>query len=107
RNDFFDANDWFNNYLLVKEPALRQNDFGGTLGGPLRIPHLYDGKDKTFFFVSYEGLRLMQPRPAKVSGVPDLCLRGVTAQCTPGGPVTPAPAALQPVLNAFPLPNGT
>jgi hypothetical protein len=107
RNDFFDANDWFNDYLVVKEPALRQNDFGGTLGGPVGIPHLYDGKDKTFFFVSYEGLRLMQPRPAQVSGVPDLCLRGVTAQCTPGGPVTPAPLALQPVLNAFPLPNGT
>src|SRR5437764_982441 len=42
RNDFFDANDWFNNYQNVKEPALRQNDFGGTVGGPIRIPHLYN-----------------------------------------------------------------
>src|ERR671923_1762289 len=62
RNDFFDANDWFNDYLKTPEPPLRQNDFGGTLGGPVRIPRLYDGKDKTFFFVSYEGLRLLQPK---------------------------------------------
>ena len=120
RNDFFDANDWFNNYQNVKEPALRQNDFGGTVGGPIRIPHLYNGKDKTFFFVSYEGLRLLQPRPAHVFGVPDYCIRGLVAPGSPavcensdGTPMLdpngqnriPAPAALQPVLNGFPLQN--
>src|SRR5882762_1576540 len=51
RNDYFDAKDWFNDYLKVPEAPLRQNDFGGTIGGPLRIPRLYNGKDKTFFFV--------------------------------------------------------
>src|SRR5205823_595459 len=50
RNGFVDASDWFNDYFGVTQPDLKQNDFGGTLGGPLRIPHLYDGKDKTFFF---------------------------------------------------------
>jgi hypothetical protein len=35
-------------------PRNRRNDFGGTLGGPVRIPKLYNGKDKTFFFWSYE-----------------------------------------------------
>src|SRR5258706_2966021 len=59
RNDVFDDNDWFNNYFGFKKPALRQNDFGGTLGAPLRVPGLYRGKDKTFFFFSYEGLRLV------------------------------------------------
>ena len=44
------ANDWFNDYFGVSEPGLRQNDFGGTFGGPVRIPGLYNGKDKTFFF---------------------------------------------------------
>src|SRR6266699_3183819 len=58
RNDAFDANNWFNNYFGVKGAALRQNDFGGTLGGPIRIPRMYNGKDKTFLFVSFEGLRL-------------------------------------------------
>src|SRR5208283_3440119 len=37
--------------------AFRRNQFGGTLGGPIRIPKLYNGRDRTFFFVSYEGLR--------------------------------------------------
>jgi hypothetical protein len=90
RNNAFDANDWFNNRYRVSQPALRQNDFGGTLGGPIWIPHLYKGKDKTFFFVSYEGLRLTQPQAATIQYVPDSALR------------QSAPAALQPILNAFP-----
>jgi Carboxypeptidase regulatory-like domain len=105
RNGFFDAQDWFNDYFGKPEAALRQNDFGGTLGGPVEVPGLYHGKDKTFFFFSYEGLRLTAPQAASVNYVPDLCLRGVdpTTNCT--GPNTPAPAALQPTLNAFPLPS--
>src|SRR5437763_6765777 len=96
RNDFFDATDYFTNYLRAIQPtltkgALRQNDFGGTFGGPVRIPHLYDGKDKTFFFVSYEGLRLIQPQPAAVMLVPDAAVRANT------------PSPLNQVLNAFPL----
>ncbi len=93
RNAVFDANDWFNNYLGQREPGLRQNDFGGTLGGPVRLPHLYDGKDKTFFFFSYEGLRVVQPQAATVSFVPNNYLR----QC--------APSPLQQVLTAFPQPT--
>jgi hypothetical protein len=103
RNGFFDSQDWFNDYFGAKEPALRQNDFGGTLGGPIRIPRWYNGKDKTFFFVSYEGLRLIAPQAATVNIVPDLCLRGVGTSCT--GTNVPAPAPLQPALNAFPSPS--
>jgi Carboxypeptidase regulatory-like domain/TonB dependent receptor len=95
RNTVFDANNWFNDYAHIAKPAERQNDFGGVLGGPLNIPKLYSGKDRTFFFVSYEGLRLSQPEPATISYVPTVALRNA------------APAALQPVLKAFPLPNCT
>ena len=95
RNDAFDANDWFNDFLGARKTALRQNDFGGTLGGPVRIPRVYAGKDKTFFFFSYEGLRLLQPQAATVNYVPDANLRASV------------PAPLQQVLNAFPLPNCT
>src|SRR5437660_5049134 len=102
RNDFFDANDWLNNYLGVKEAPLRQNDFGGTLGGPARIPGLYNGKDKTFFFVSYEGLRLTAPQPAVAVFVPDLCMRG--AGTCPGGR-KPAASGLLAIMNTFPLPS--
>jgi len=56
RNDIFDARNWFDNPPLPK-PPVRQNDFGGTFGGPI-------WKDHTFFFFSYEGLRLRLPETA-------------------------------------------
>ncbi len=43
--------------------ASRQNNFGGTFGGPVWIPKLYNGRDKTFFFFSYEGFRSVLPVP--------------------------------------------
>jgi len=96
RNDAFDANNWFNGY--TNSPPLpkakeRQNDFGGTLGGSIL-------KNKTFFFFSYEGLRLRLPQTV-LSFVPDTSF-------TPGGTTNSrqnAIPALQPYLNAFPLPN--
>src|SRR4029077_6272480 len=54
RNNVLDANDWFSNFNHLPKPEERQNDFGGVFGGPIL-------KDKTFFFFSYEGLRLRQP----------------------------------------------
>jgi TonB dependent receptor len=89
RNDLFDAANWFNGY--TNNPPLpkaeeRQNDFGGTVGGPI-------AKDRTFFFFSYEGLRLRLPQTA-ITEVPDLAARQA------------ATPAMQPYLNAFPKPNG-
>jgi len=94
RNDALDANNWFNNNAGLPKTAERQNDFGGTLGGPIEVPGLYHGRDKTFFFFSYEGLRLRVPQPAVTTTVPDAFLR------------QNAPTALQPLLNAFPIANG-
>jgi hypothetical protein len=91
RNDALDAKNFFDTTKLPE----RQNDFGGTIGGAIRIPHLYDGRDKSFFFFSYEGLRLQQPQASQLYEVPSLSLRQ-----------TLAPAVLQPFLDAFPLPNG-
>ena len=90
RNNYFDANDWFNDQNGVPIAALRQNDFGGTAGGPIRIPSIYNGLHHTFFFVSYEGLRLTQPQAASIQYVPDVYMR------------QQAPEALQPILDAFP-----
>lgn len=56
------------------KPKIIMNDFGGTLGGHLAIPHLYDGRDKSFFFISYEGLRLPRETPIVLS-VPSLNMR--------------------------------
>jgi hypothetical protein len=57
RNRALDANSWVNNTAGQGKSVNTQNDFGATFGGPVRIPHLYNGKDKTFFFVDYEGFR--------------------------------------------------
>jgi hypothetical protein len=57
RNDKLTANDFFVNRGGLEKAAFRFNQFGGTLGGPILIPKVYNGKDRTFFFVSYEGLR--------------------------------------------------
>jgi outer membrane receptor protein involved in Fe transport len=91
RNSALDASNWFNGFNLVNgmplpKAADRQNDFGGVLGGPIF-------KDKTFFFFSYEGQRLDTPSSASQVEVPTVASRTIV------------PAALQPLLNAFPLPN--
>jgi Ca-activated chloride channel family protein len=86
-NDALDANDWIANSRGLRQPERRLNDFAGTLGGPLK-------KDRTFFFASYEGLRLAQPMVA-LTDVPSLSAR---LRATTG---------LQPFLNAYPMPNGT
>ncbi|MCU1322914.1 MAG: hypothetical protein JWM43_2563 [Acidobacteriaceae bacterium] len=59
RNDALDAKDYF---VLAsqRKPAFRQNQFGGTLGGPIVIPKLYDGRNRTFFFGDYQGTRIAQ-----------------------------------------------
>ena len=86
RNDALDANDWFANSRGLKRAAIRQNDFGGVLGGPI-------AKDRSFFFFSFEGFRLRQPQVA-ISEVPSVSTRQTA----------PAPGDL--FLKAFPIPNG-
>jgi hypothetical protein len=84
RNEIFDARNWFDGPPLVK-PPLRQNDFGGTVGGPII-------KAKTFFFFSYEGLRLLLPQTA----TNDFYTASARAAAAP---------AYQPYINALPLPT--
>jgi len=84
RNDIFDAHNWFDTPQTPK-PPLRQNDFGGTFSGPIV-------KDRTFFFFSYEGLRLRQPQTNT-----DLFY-------TASARAVAAPA-YQPFINALPLPT--
>jgi outer membrane receptor protein involved in Fe transport len=57
RNDYLDANGYLNNFLHQRIPKYRYNDFGFSFGGPVYIPKIYDGRNKTFFFVSEEWLR--------------------------------------------------
>jgi hypothetical protein len=86
RNSVLDARDWFVNANGLAKPAERQNDFGGVFGGPIQ-------RDRTFFFFSYEGLRLRQPFTQQTA-VPNDASR------------LAAPAGMRPYLNAYPIANG-
>lgn len=85
-NQVLDANDWYANREGLPRSPLRLQDLGATLGGPIR-------RDRTFFFLSYERLRLEQPFIWQAS-VPSIDAREA------------APPALKTILNVFPLPNG-
>jgi len=85
RNDFLDANDWFANAAGKPKAEERHNDFGGFLGGRI-------WKDKTFFFLSYEGARLRLPQTQAIQ-VPSEYAR------------TQASPAVAPFLNAYPQPD--
>jgi len=59
RNNAFDARPAFLD-ASAKSPGFRQNQFGASIGGPVWLPKLYNGKNKTFFFFAYQGLRYSQ-----------------------------------------------
>jgi hypothetical protein len=86
RTDKYNATDWFSNSENLPSGIMHMSDYGGAVGGPLQA-------NKTFFFASFEGLRLTQPRTA-IDSVPNSTVRRV------------AKATLQPYLRAFPVPNG-
>lgn len=86
RNDHLNANEWFANEAGLPRGKMRHNNFGGTLGGALI-------RNKSFFFVSADILRLQAPLTS-VASVPDLDSRAA------------APAVMRPYLRAFPVPNG-
>ncbi len=113
RDSAFDANDFFNNRAGRPKPALKQNQYGGTLGGPIF-------KNKTFFFGSYQGLRLNQGQTF-LSTVPTDAMRGgdfselnrvifdpSTGQPFPGNKVPTNeldPVALNILNQLYPAPN--
>lgn len=86
RNDHFNANDWFANEAGLDRGRMLQNQFGGTLGGPIV-------KNRTFFFASGDVAWLRTPTTS-VASVPDLQSRAA------------APAELRVYMRAFPKPNG-
>jgi Carboxypeptidase regulatory-like domain len=120
RNDKLDARSFFEKPTQPKVP-LRQNQFGFELGGPVFIPHLYDGRNKTFFMADYEGLRLVKSitaldtvlTPAMRAGdfsalLPKTVIDDPTTKAPFAGNIIPtarlSPQALN-VLKYMPLPN--
>jgi hypothetical protein len=118
QNSDFDASDTFSHQAT----PIKMNNFGAFLGGPVIIPHVYNGRNKTFFFGSLEYLRLPKNTTSPIS-VPTLAMRNgdLSAYLTPenggganlltgfAGNIIPTrdlnPYALKLLNNYYPLPN--
>jgi outer membrane receptor protein involved in Fe transport len=119
RNEDLNANNFFNNVLGKPRSEDRYNLFGVKLGGPVWIPKLYKGKEKTFFFFNYEGLRQISPY-FNTSSVPSTTFRTGDFSASPvpvnqPGTTTPFPGnkiptslidpAATKILGVLPQPN--
>jgi hypothetical protein len=103
----------------AEKPEKIGNDFGASAGGPLVIPHLYNGHDKTFFFGTYEGFRFprqstiqdLVPTPLMLQGnfsqelAPGQLLNPFTGQPYPNNTIPSINFAARPFLGFFPTPN--
>ncbi|MGB6691449.1 MAG: carboxypeptidase regulatory-like domain-containing protein [Terracidiphilus sp.] len=109
RNSIFDARNYFDHATPVypgRIPPFRRNEFGFTNGGPVYIPHVYDGRNRTFYFTQAQGFR-QELGTTQVLPVPTAAEReGLDTTAFPGDaleiPVDPGIAA---VLKRYPLPN--
>jgi trimeric autotransporter adhesin len=80
RQSVFDANDFFFNREGIARPDTPFYSYAGSLGGPVLVPHVYDGRNKTFFFVAEEGFRQRQFIPSNYQVPTDLERRGDFSQ---------------------------
>jgi outer membrane receptor protein involved in Fe transport len=106
RNTDFDANSYFNKLEGLPVNDLKRHQFGGTLGGPITIPHVVHGKDRLFFFFGYQGQR--QTSAISESDIPTFTpaeLAGNFSQAVNGGP-DPNVAAFLQANPFFATPNG-
>lgn len=84
RNTALNANDFFNNASGVARPELVMNTFGGSVGGYVDIPKVYNGKDRTFFFFNYQGQRVAQQAAVNQTVPTDAARRGIFQWRIPG-----------------------
>lgn len=118
RNSATDANSYFNKLKGIPRASTHYYQVGGSIGGPVWIPHVYNGHDKTFFFVNYDRTLTKVPHTT-TSTVPDAAKRagdfsGAQPVYMPGGTKTPQyannqvtnidPAAAK-IMALLPLPN--
>ena len=109
RNSALDARNYFDHATPVypgRIPPFRRNEFGFTNGGPVFLPHIYDGRMRTFYFTQFQGFRqilgttqvMPVPTPDERTGLDTTAFPGDTLQV----PVDPGIAA---VLKRYPSPN--
>ncbi len=119
RNEKLNANNFFNNLRGQRRQTDRYNQFGGKLGGPVFLPKLYDGRNRTFFFFNYEGLRRQAPfnnqstiptaafRTGDFSASPIIVFDTVNNAPFPGNriPANRLDPAAQKIMSLLPAPN--
>ncbi|AXC13143.1 Oar protein [Acidisarcina polymorpha] len=109
RNSSLDARNYFDHPTIAdpgRIPPFRRNEFGLTNGGPVVIPHIYDGRGKTFYFGQYQGFRqvlgttqvLPVPTPQERAGLDTTAYPGDVLFATPN-------PLIAPILSRYPLPN--
>lgn len=106
RNDVLDANNFVSNYSGKPKAKFRQNQFGATVGGPVRLP-FYDGHNKTFFFGDYEGLQIRQAATSSLLDLPPDAFRAGDFSSSSTKIYDPASRALGPngVVASNPFPG--
>ncbi len=112
RNSAFDARNYFDHPTPAypgRIPPFRRNEFGFTNGGPVFIPHIYDGRSRTFYFAQYQGFRQVLGT-TQVMPVPTATERtGKDTLTYPDGSVdtltVPVDPGIASVLKRYPLPN--
>lgn len=85
RNDNLNANTWFNNASNVERPYQLQNRIGVSAGGPVYIPKVYDGRNRTFVFGTYEAFREPLSRPRTRTVLTPDARKGLFTYTPPGG----------------------
>jgi hypothetical protein len=105
RNSVLDARNFFSTVV----PPFRRNEFGGTFGGPMVVPHVYNGKDRTFFFLEYAGFRqrlgepVLIPVPTAQERQGIVSITGANGQ--PDQLLVPLNPVAKTVLDSYPFPN--
>jgi hypothetical protein len=118
RNSAFDARNYFDHPTAAypgRIPPFRRNEFGFTNGGPVYIPHLYDGRNRTFYFTEYQGFRQVlgttqvMPVPTaaqRPSGGSNIVYDTTTfADGSTDTLAVPVDASIAAILARYPLPN--
>jgi hypothetical protein len=109
RNAAFDARNFFDHPSALDRrriPPFARNEFGATNGGPLRLPRLYNGTGKTYYFAEYQGFRQVLGTTQVLPVPTDAERNGIDTTTFPGDILTvPVNPSVAPILAGYPLPN--